>query len=131
MVAAELGEHALRLTPTDLPEEGHRRTITPARAHKAAGDPHTRTRWRAICSSGHRPAVGRAEALVLLSDAMLQVGPEFIELRRDALHEAAADPDLQAQIHQMLSWDSFFTEGPQVAEQNAVLASLELAEKLR
>ena len=62
---------------------------------------------------------------MLLSD----VGPDVIELRRDALHEAAADPDLQARIHQRLSWESFFTEGPQVSERHA-LASLELAEKL-
>ena len=125
IVAAELGEHALRLTPSDLPEERHRRTITTARAHMAAGDlSHAEALARDLLArspAGRR----RAEALVLLSD----VGPDVIELRRDALHEAAADPDLQARIHQRLSWESFFTEGPQVAERHA-LASLELAEKL-
>ena len=124
-MAAELGEHALRLTPSDLPEERHRRTITTARAHMAAGDlSHAEALARDLLArspAGRR----RAEALVLLSD----VGPDVIELRRDALHEAAADPDLQARIHQRLSWESFFTEGPQVSERHA-LASLELAEKL-
>ena len=101
IVAAELGEHALRLTPSDLPDERHRRTITTARAHMAAGDlSHAEALARDLLArspAGRR----RAEALVLLSD----VGPDVIELRRDALHEAAADPDLQAQIHQRLSWE--------------------------
>jgi DNA-binding CsgD family transcriptional regulator len=125
IVAAELGEHALRLTPLDLPEERHRRTITTARAHLAAGDlSHADVLARDLLARSP-PGRRRAEALVLLSD----VAPDSIGPLREALHEAAAGPDLLAQIHQRLSWDSSFTEGIQVAEQHA-LASLQLAEKL-
>jgi DNA-binding CsgD family transcriptional regulator len=125
IVAAELGEHALRLTPLDLPDERHRRTITAARAHSAAGD-LSRAKGLARDLLARSPAGRRrAEALVVLSD----VGPDFIPLRRDALREAAADPALQAEIHMALSWESRFTEGLRVADQHARL-SLELAEKL-
>jgi DNA-binding CsgD family transcriptional regulator len=124
ILAAELGEHALRLTPPDRLEERHRRTITTARAHLAAGDRSQADALARDLLAWSPPGRRRAKALMLLSD----IGPDFSGPLRDALDEAAADPDLQVEIHQMLSWDSRFTEGIQVAEQHA-LASLELAEK--
>ncbi|HLE59177.1 MAG TPA: AAA family ATPase, partial [Candidatus Limnocylindria bacterium] len=38
LAAAELAEHALRLTPPDAPDHWHRRAIAAARAHLEAGD---------------------------------------------------------------------------------------------
>jgi DNA-binding CsgD family transcriptional regulator len=125
IVAAELAEHALRLTPAELPDDRHRRAITSARAHLAAGDLSRADALGRDLLARSPPGRRRAEALVLLSD----VAPEDVGLLRDALHEAAADPDLQAQIHQTLSWDASFTDGMQVAEQHA-LASLRLVETL-
>ena len=125
IVAAELGEHALRLTPSGQPSERHRRTIATARSHMAAGDLSRANTLARDLLDRSPPGLLRAEALMLMCDVV----PEGIALWRDALREAATDPALQAEIHQMISWEAHFTEGPRVAEQHA-LASLELAERL-
>lgn len=124
IVAAELGEHALRLTPADRPES-HRRALATARAHLAAGD-QLRAETLARDLLARSPAgLRRAEALMLMSEA----GPDTIGPRREALREAAAHPALQAEIHQLLSWETRFTEGLRVAEEHAV-ASFDLVDKL-
>jgi DNA-binding CsgD family transcriptional regulator len=125
IVAAELGEHALRLTPAGLPEERHRRTIATARSHVAAGDLAHADKLARDLLARSPPGLLRAEALML----MCNVVPDPLPLLRDALREAATDPAFQAEIQQMISWETHFTEGPRVAEHHA-LASLELAESL-
>jgi DNA-binding CsgD family transcriptional regulator len=127
IAAAELGEHALRLTPTGAHDDRHRRALAAARAHMAAGEG---TRARAIAAdllarTGAGPA--RAEALLLLAE--LESFDRSLALLREALGEAVADPGLQALIHRRLAGRGRFTEGREWAEKHA-RASLELAESL-
>jgi DNA-binding CsgD family transcriptional regulator len=131
IAAAELGEHALRLTPSEAQEDGHRRAIAAARAHIAAGELR-RARVLALDLLERTPeGPSRAEALVLLSDVELGVADlaHGIALRREALGEAATRPALQAMIHQRLGWLVRYTEGLAAAERHA-RASLELAEQV-
>ena len=103
IAAAELGEHALRLTPPDAHEDRHRRALAAARAHLAAGE-WTRAR-------GHRrrsprsDAAGRAraEALVLLAELE---GPRTRDRApREALAEARHASGAAGRcIHQRLGW---------------------------
>jgi DNA-binding CsgD family transcriptional regulator len=125
--AAELSEHALRLTPDDANEDYQRRTIAAARAYFAAGEP---LRARALAqdlfthaSTGRE----RAQANVLLTD--VSEGEHQVDLLRAALREAHDLPALQAVIHQRLGWSVIFTEGLEVAERHAH-ASLEIANDL-
>ena len=129
IAAAELGEHALRLTPADAVVDRHRRALATARAHWAAGEG---TRARAIAADlAERAPAGRvrAEALVLGSEVE---PPAFaVALLRDALVEAAGSPELRAAIHAALadagysSWTKANTWGERHAR-----ASLRLAERL-
>jgi DNA-binding CsgD family transcriptional regulator len=131
VAAAELAEHAVRLTPSDALEDRHRRLIAAARGHVQAGD--TR-RARALAREllGAAPAGGRrATALVLLSDVE-SAGAHLeraIELRREALLEPEVPPALQAMIHERLAWLLHLTEGLGAAERHA-RTSLELAEQV-
>jgi DNA-binding NarL/FixJ family response regulator len=131
LAAAELDEHAFRLTPSDMPDDRHRRAIAAARGHLEAGDTR-RARVLALDLlarvDGGAP---RAEALVLISD-IESAGAHLeraIELRREALPAAVTLPSLQAEIHQWLGEAVRFTEGVRSAERHA-RAALELAERL-
>jgi DNA-binding CsgD family transcriptional regulator len=133
IAAAELGEHALRLTPSDAQEDGHRRAIAAARAHIAAGGMR-RARALALDLLERTPeGPPRAEALVLLSEIELGAADlaHAIALLREALREAATGPALQAMIHQRLAGLVAFIEGwgVGVAERHA-RRSLELAEQV-
>ncbi|MDQ3993036.1 MAG: AAA family ATPase, partial [Actinomycetota bacterium] len=131
IAAAELAEHALRLTPSDALEDRHRRTIAAARARLEAADTR-RARALTLELLARTEAGGRrAEALVLLGEIESAGGhvERAIELRRDALKAAAGLPALQAEIHQWLGWALWFTEGAGPADEHAV-AALELAEAL-
>ncbi|MCW2965484.1 MAG: transcriptional regulator, LuxR family [Actinomycetia bacterium] len=122
-VAAELAEHALRLTPLDRSGERHRRALVAARAQHAAGE---WTRARTIVTDLLAEAgIGllRAEALVLLAD--VESLDSAIVLLEEALREAASRPALQSDIHCRLAWSTRFRPGPDHAR-----AALELAEKL-
>jgi DNA-binding CsgD family transcriptional regulator len=128
IAAADLAEHALRLTPADAFEDRNRRTIAAGHAHLEAGDAR-RARALALELAG-RQASGRAEALVLLSDIerWSNVG-RAIELRREALDAAAQQPALRAEIHAWLGGTLHATEGADRADEHAVTA-LELADAL-
>ena len=98
IAAAELGEHALRLTPSDAQDDGHRRTLAAARANLAAGEIR-RARVLSLDLLERTPeGAPRAEALVLLSDVELGAADVAlgIALLREALGETATDPALQA-----------------------------------
>jgi DNA-binding CsgD family transcriptional regulator len=120
--AAELGEHALRLTPPGPRSDADRRATAAARAHLAAGDVG---RARLLAQGVlDRAAAGpeRAAALALLADVE-QEGPlRSIPLMREALEEPGSPPALQAALHQRLSLLVRFTEGLEVAEQHACAA---------
>lgn len=134
VAAAELAEHALRLTPREAQEDRRRRAIEAARAHIRAGDGRSARahadRLLATSAKGRQ----RADALILLSDIEAEVAPEHatehaIALRREALVEAESNPALQSAIHRWLGWGVRSIEGSAAAEQHA-RSALELAEQL-
>jgi DNA-binding CsgD family transcriptional regulator len=127
--AAELAEHALRLTPADAPADAGRRLASAARAHFDAGEPErARTLARELLERT-TPGAGRAEALVLMAGLEHEDLPRSIPLLRRALGEAGARPALEASIHRQLGLALRFTEGCAAAEDHA-RAAVELAEGL-
>jgi DNA-binding CsgD family transcriptional regulator len=122
-VAAELGEHALRLTLPDAHSDRHRRALAAARGHRTAGE-WTRARTMvADLLAQTRTGSLRAEALILLAE--LESIERGIALLTEALGEAASRPGLQAAIHCRLAWATRFDAGSEHAR-----AALELAEEL-
>ena len=102
IAAAELAEHALRLTPPRAKGDRHRRALAAARAHRNAGE---WTRARAILAdllAEARAGSLRAEALVLLAE--LESERHSVPLLEEALGEAASRPELQSVIHCRLAW---------------------------
>lgn len=127
MAAAELAEHAIRLTPGDAPDDRHRRALAAARAHMEAG---AGSRARAIAADVlARASAGaqRAEGLVLGSE-MEDVGLA-VSLLAEALAEAAGVPALEAMIHAGLAEAGRATKGSAWAGRHAREA-LQLAERL-
>jgi DNA-binding CsgD family transcriptional regulator len=119
--AAELAEHALRLTPADASEARSRRTLASARAHHVAGE---WTRARAMATELlARTEIGswRAQALLLLAELSVD---RVADLLHEALEEATS-PALQSVIHCRLAWATRFDPGYDHAA-----AALELAEEL-
>ena len=101
-LAAELAEHALRLTPLGGGDERRRRALAAARAHQAAGE---WTRARTIATDLlAETEIGslRPEALLLLAE--LERDDRSIVLLEDALREARSRPALQSAIHCRLAW---------------------------
>jgi DNA-binding CsgD family transcriptional regulator len=128
MVAAELGEHALRLTQRDAYRDRHRRALALARAHFEAGEaPRARAVASDLLARAQR-GPDRAAALVLLSE-LAETLDQRVALLVEALGEAVARPDLQARIHEQLAGSGRLTMGRQWAIEHA-RASLELAESL-
>ena len=122
-VAAELAEHALRLTPDAAHEERHARALAAARAHQSAGE---WTRARTIATDLlAEPELGslRPEALVLLSE--LEHTDRSVELLDEALREASSRPALQSAISCRLAWAGRFYGGMEHAR-----SALELADKV-
>jgi DNA-binding CsgD family transcriptional regulator len=127
ITAAELGEHALRLTPSEARDDLHRRAVAATRAHLQAGE-GTRARTIAVdLVARTRAGPSRAEALLLLSE--LENLDRTIDLLHEALTEAAASPALRALIHRRLADHGRMTKGREWAQEHA-RASLELAESL-
>ena len=119
--AAELGEHALRMTPPQDDEARWRRTLAAARAHQVAGE---WTRARALGTNllaQTQVRSWRAEALILLSELSADRGLELLE---EALREATS-PALRSGIHCRLAWATRFDRGF-----DHVGAALELADGL-
>jgi DNA-binding CsgD family transcriptional regulator len=126
--AAELAEHAMRLTHAEDLEAGQRRVIAAARAHFGSGEAD---RARSLARDLVARAPGgpmRAEALVLVSELESEQELPAISALREALLEAPAPPGLQALIHYRLSLSVRATEGLAAAEDHA-RASVELAER--
>ena len=104
IAAAELAEHALRLTPPDAPADRHRRALVAARAQRSAGEWTRARRVLAdlLAEPGESPM--RAEALVLLAE--LESERRSVPLLEEALREAASSPALRGIIHCRLAWAS-------------------------
>jgi DNA-binding CsgD family transcriptional regulator len=125
--AAELAEHAVRLTPVEGRDERHRRALIAARAHHAAGE---WTRARTIATELVAEAdigVLRAESLILLAE--LESTNRSADLLEEALLEASADPALRSTIQSRLAWAIRFREGFPSGLEHA-RAALELADDL-
>jgi DNA-binding CsgD family transcriptional regulator len=104
ITAAELAEHALRLTPPVAHNDRHRRALVVARAQRSAGE---WTRARSVLAdllAETRAGSLRAEALVLLAE--LESERRSVPLLEEALREAASHPALQSIIHCRLAWAS-------------------------
>lgn len=127
IAAAELGEHALRLTPLDARDDRHRRAIALARAHLEAGEGRRARTIAVDLLTRTRAGPSRAEALVLLAE--LENLDRSVALLEEALAEATARPALRAVIHRRLAGQGRLTAGREWAEEHA-RKSLELAESL-
>jgi DNA-binding CsgD family transcriptional regulator len=102
IAAAELAEHALRLTPPEAHADRHRRALVAARTQRNAGE---WTRARSVLSdllTETQAGPLRAEALVLLAE--LESERRAAPLLEEALREAASNPALQSVIHCRLAW---------------------------
>jgi DNA-binding CsgD family transcriptional regulator len=122
-LAAELAEHALRLTPLGGGDERRRRALVAARAHQAAGE---WTRARTIATDLlAETEIGslRPKALLLLAE--LERGDRSVALLEEALREARSRPALQSAIHCRLAWARRFKDGVGHAR-----AALELADEV-
>lgn len=127
VAAADLAEHAVRLTPARAVDDRHRRTLAAARARLDAGDGE---RAREIVSSLVDSAPegrSRAEALLLASD--LEGPAAAVILLEDALRTAGSEPRLRAAIHAALADVGRLTRGRAWAERHAE-ASLRMASAL-
>ena len=122
VVAAELGEHALRLTPAEELGDEHRRTIAAGRAHMAAGEAERARRLGRSLEERSLDGERRAETLVFLSDLESGRMPERIALRREALRQRSLPAELRLVIHQRLALETRFTEGMPAAMKHALEA---------
>jgi tetratricopeptide (TPR) repeat protein len=122
-LAAELAEHALRLTPPGRCDERHRRALIAARAHHTAGE---WTRARTIATELiAETEIGslRSEGLVLLAE--LEDNDRSVDLLKEALSEARSSPAAQSAIHCRLAWAGRFGGGMEDAG-----AALQLADEV-
>ena len=134
IAAAELAEHALRLTSPDALDDWHRRAIATARAHLEAGEGNRARALAAELLARAPRGPRRAEALVLASN-LEDPGPaagrgsSAVALLRQALAEAVGVPALEATIHAALAEAGRGTKERASAERHA-RASLRIAERL-
>ena len=123
-LAAELAEHALRLTPPAAQDERRRRVLAAARLHHIGGE---WTRARTIATELlAETAIGslRPQALILLSE--LEDVDRAVVLLEEALREPSSRPALRSAIHCRLAWGRRFEEdGMRHAR-----AALELADEV-
>jgi DNA-binding CsgD family transcriptional regulator len=125
--AAQLAEHALRLTPPEHRDGLHRRTLGAARAHQAAGE---WTRARALASellAEVETGPLRAEALLLLAD--FEIDDLAVPVLEEAVQEASSRPELELLIRMRLAWATRFRNGFPAAMEDA-RGALPLAEGL-
>lgn len=126
-LAAELCEHALRLTPSGATDERRRRKLAASRAQLAAGE-WTRARSMAAeVLEEARSGPPRAEALMLLAD--IEVDDLAVPLLEEALAECGERKDLRARIHIRLSAATRFRRGLAGAREEGRIA-LSIADEL-
>ena len=119
--AAELAEHALRLTPASHRHDLRRRVLAAADMHHRAGDV---PRARGLLE-GERAAAtpGPERATLVARLARMQSSPrDATVLYREALSEAADDNALRAGIHLRLAELMRFTDGVEQGVEHGRLA---------
>jgi DNA-binding CsgD family transcriptional regulator len=129
LVAAELGEHSVRLTPAAAIEDEHRRTMAAGRAHMAAGEIERARALGDALTETSQEGVPQAEVLLYLSELESARLPDKVELRRKALLQQDLPDELRQRIHQRLALDLRFLEGRSPAVEHA-RAAVELADRL-
>jgi DNA-binding CsgD family transcriptional regulator len=122
IAAAELAEHALRLTPPGAQGDRHRRALAAASAERSAGEWTRARKILADLLAAERAGSLRAEALVLLAE--LESVGRSVPLLEEALREASS-PALRCEIHCRLAWATRFKPSFDHAR-----AALEVAEQL-
>jgi DNA-binding CsgD family transcriptional regulator len=127
LAAAELAEHALRLTPLERDGDVHRRGIAATRAQQHAGAGIRAREIAADVLARASPGARRAEALILGSE-IEDAGPA-VTLLEQALTEAVGTPGLEARIHARLGGEGRAARGGAWAAQHTREA-LRLAEQL-
>ena len=129
IAAAELGEHAIRLTPAGDRGALALRIAATTRAHAATGGiERARTLSEKLLALA-APGSERAEALALAAEVEGDSIGRAIELQREALAEPGAQAALCATLHQKLALSVRFREGMEPAEEHARVA-VELAEEV-
>ena len=88
IVAAELAEHALRLTPPDAHSDRHRRALTAARAHQAPASGRVRERSHRSARRRREPVPGAPRRLSSLPSS--RASTRSASLLEEALREAAS-----------------------------------------
>ena len=108
--AAELAEHAVRLTPATNVQDARRRVLVAANMHHRAGDSE---RAAVLLEQGRAAAApGNERATVLVHLAGVQADPrDAVALYREALADAEGDDALEAGIHLRLAGLMRFSEG--------------------
>ena len=119
--AAELAEHALRLTPATDAADARRRLLLAAELHDLAGDTDHAIVLLERARDEADGGAERAEALVRLAD--VQDDPRAsVPLYRQALDEAAGNDALAATIHTRLALSMAWDEGAEAGLAHAELA---------
>ena len=131
LAAAELGELALRATPSIAADDRRQRVLETARDHLAVG---AADRVRALTQElldGSSPGRTRAEALTILSELSGNEGManREVELLRSALRQAVGAPELELEIRWRLANAVRVGEGT-AASLSQARAALELAERV-
>jgi DNA-binding CsgD family transcriptional regulator len=127
--AAELAEHAVRLTPAGDRRGEHTRTIAAGRAHLAAGEVERARALARALEDLDPDGEYRVDALVFRSEIELGRLRDRIALRREALDQTSVRPEVRQLLEQKLALETRFFEGRSAAEEHARTA-LELAESL-
>ena len=104
--AAELREHAVRLTSVSADDDVHRRTIALAEAHLANGNVG-RARGLVDVLLDRNPAGPRRAEALLLADA-LPSDDDTHGVLDEALRHAAGDAALECRVRLLLGWDLRF-----------------------
>ena len=108
--AAELSDHAVRLTPREAVADRQRRLLDAAHRYYLAGDVERATAL--LHQASENATSGRERAFVLIRLAGLNASArEATELLEAALTEAAGELDLLAEIHLMLAGQMRFVAG--------------------
>jgi DNA-binding CsgD family transcriptional regulator len=121
IAAAELNEHAVRLTPADDVEGRRRRALAAAEGFLAAGDTRRAETLAQSLVTTTEPGLTRAEAVRVLAFIHSEAGDieRSIALFREALVDTEEDPAAQARLHEELAKRVRFTEGLRSAEEHA------------
>ena len=129
IAAADLAEHAVRLTPSAAADDRHRRAMAAARMHEAAGEGSRARAIAAALEAGATAGRQRAESLVLRAE--LERPALGLPMLEQALSESTGVPELQSAVHCALAEAGFFSSlrGFAWSERHA-RAALRLSERL-